>query len=65
LRWHGRYCREAGDVDFDETQAVLATLAALRGRRAKAAAYALAELVSRRGLKKAGEAIIRWTDAPP
>jgi len=30
LRWHGRYCREVPEVDFDEAQAVLAALGALR-----------------------------------
>jgi hypothetical protein len=30
LRWHGRYCREGGDVELREAQAVVAALAALR-----------------------------------
>jgi hypothetical protein len=48
LRWHARYCGEVPDVGFEEAQAVLACLAGLAGRRPKAAAAALAELVHRR-----------------
>jgi hypothetical protein len=44
LRWHGRYCREARDVDLAEAQAVLACLAGLRGSRPEPAAHALADL---------------------
>jgi hypothetical protein len=51
LRWHARYCGEVPDVGFEEAQAVLACLAGLGGRRPKAAAAALAELVHRRGLE--------------
>jgi hypothetical protein len=40
---------EAPDVGFEEAHAVLACLAGLAGRRPKAAAAALAELVNRRG----------------
>jgi hypothetical protein len=60
LRWHGRYCREVRDVDLEGSQAVLATLIALRGSRGAAAARALAELLDRRGLERAGEALVRW-----
>ena len=63
LRWHGRYCREVGDVGLDEAQAVLASLEALRGPRAKAAARALSELLYRRGMARACEALIRWAEA--
>jgi hypothetical protein len=59
LRWHGRYCREF-DVELDEGQAVLATLAALRGDPRSNAASALAELLNRRGLERAAEALIAW-----
>jgi hypothetical protein len=62
LRWHGRYCREV-DVELDEGQAVLATLAALCGERRSHAALALAELVSRRGLERASEVLVGWANA--
>ena len=51
LRWHGRVCREV-DVSLEEAQAVLATLVLLAGERKQNAAYALAELLSRRGLER-------------
>jgi hypothetical protein len=60
LRWHARYCGELADVGFEEAHAVLACLAGLGGRRPKAAAAALAELVHRRGLERASEVLIRW-----
>ena len=60
IRWHGRYCREVKDVDLLEAQAVLACLAALRGSRPASAAHALADLVHRKSLGRAGEALNRW-----
>jgi hypothetical protein len=39
---------------------VLACLAGLTGRRPKPAAAALAELVQRRGLERASEALTSW-----
>jgi hypothetical protein len=60
LRWHARYCAEVPDVGFEEAHAVLACLAGLAGRRPKAAAAALAELVHRRGLERASEVLVRW-----
>ena len=60
LRWHARYCAEVEDVGFEEAHAVLACLAGLAGRRPKPAAAALAELVRRRGLERAGEVLVRW-----
>jgi hypothetical protein len=60
LRWHARYCGELPDVGFEEAHAVLACLAGLGGRRPKAAAAALAELVHRRGLERASEVLVRW-----
>jgi hypothetical protein len=48
LRWHGRYCREV-DVTFEESPGYLATPAALSGERKGNAAFAPAELLSRRG----------------
>src|SRR6266498_2818181 len=59
LRWHCRYCREM-DEDLEEGQAVLATLAALATGRKRNAALALAELLSRRGLERACEVLVRW-----
>jgi hypothetical protein len=61
LRWHARYCAEVPDVGFEEAHAVLACLAGLAGRRPKAAAAALAELVRRRGLERAGEVLLCWS----
>jgi hypothetical protein len=60
LRWHARYCADVPDVGFEEAQAVLACLAGLAGRRPKAAASALAELIHRRGLERASKLLIRW-----
>jgi hypothetical protein len=61
LRWHARYCADVPDVGFEEAHAVLACLAGLAGRRPKASGSALAELVHRRGLERASEALVRWT----
>jgi hypothetical protein len=60
VRWQARYATETAGVTVDEAQAVLATLAALRGPRGGSAAHALAELLDRRGLERAGEVLIRW-----
>jgi len=59
LRWHARYCREV-DVTFEEAQAVLAALALLGGDRKRNAAFALAELLSRRGLERPCETLVAW-----
>jgi hypothetical protein len=59
LRWHGRYCREV-NVELEEAQAILATLAALAGERKRNAAFALAELLSRRGLERPCEVLVAW-----
>jgi hypothetical protein len=59
LRWHARYCREA-KVTFEEAQAVLAALALLAGGRKRNAAFALAELLSRRGLERPCEVLVAW-----
>jgi hypothetical protein len=64
LRWHGRYCREIRDVDFTEAQAILATLAALAGERRGNAAFALADLLSRRPeLERACGALVVWAQS--
>jgi hypothetical protein len=59
VRWHGRFCREA-QVDLEEAQAVLAALALLAGERKRNAAFALAELLSRRGLERPCERLVAW-----
>jgi hypothetical protein len=59
LRWHARYIAETRDVGMAEAQAVLALLAALRDSRSPAAARSLAELLDRRGHKRAAELLIR------
>jgi hypothetical protein len=64
LRWHARYCSDLPDVGFEEAHCVLACLAGLAGRRPKAAASALAELVRLQGLESASEALMRWTGSP-
>jgi len=60
LRWHGRLCREV-DVSLEEAQAVLAALVLVAGERKQNAAYALAELLSRRGLERPCETLVAWT----
>jgi hypothetical protein len=59
VRWHGRFCREA-QVDLEEAQAVLAALGLLAGERKRNAAFALAELLSRRGLERPCDALAAW-----
>jgi hypothetical protein len=59
LRWHGRLCREI-DVGLEEAQAVLAALVLLAGERKQNAAFALAELLSRRGLERPCETHVAW-----
>jgi hypothetical protein len=59
LRWHGRLCREV-DVSLEEAQAVLAALVLMAGERKGNAAFALAELLSRRGLERPCELLVAW-----
>jgi hypothetical protein len=59
VRWTCRFCSETR-AGLDEAQAVLAALGALRGPRREAAAAALSDLIYRRGLERASEALIRW-----
>ena len=59
-RWHERYCRETRDVTFDEGVAVLVLLGAMRAPRARLAASALADLLSRRGLERPCEVLVAW-----
>lgn len=60
LRWHARYCREVVAVDLDEAQAVLACLAALRGRRAEMAAHALVGLFDPVQVRSARAELDEW-----
>jgi hypothetical protein len=55
LRWHARYRAAASGVGFEASNAVLACVAGLAGRRPKPAPAALAEIVRRRGLERASE----------
>jgi hypothetical protein len=59
LRWHGRLCREV-DVSLEEAQAVLAALVLLGSERKSNAAFALADLLSRRGLERSCETLVAW-----
>jgi hypothetical protein len=59
LRWHGRLCREV-DVSLEEAQAILAALVVMAGERKGNAAFALADLLSRRGLERPCELLIAW-----
>jgi hypothetical protein len=59
LRWHARFVQEI-DVELSEGQAVLAALAALAGQRKGDAAFALADLLSRRGLERPCETLVAW-----
>jgi hypothetical protein len=63
LRWHARYCDEMKDVGLEEAQVILAALVALPSARGHAAARAMSELLDRRGLERAGEALVRWSRA--
>ena len=63
VRWHGRFCRET-QVDLEEAQAVLAALALLAGERRRTAAFALAELLRRRGLERPCEGLVAWASSP-
>jgi hypothetical protein len=59
LRWHGRLCREV-NVSLEEAQAILAALVLMAGERKGNAAFALADLLSRRGLERPCEALVAW-----
>ena len=62
LRWHGRLCPEV-DVSLEEAQAILAALVLLAGERKRNAAFALADLLSRRGLERLCETLVGWARA--
>ena len=53
VRWHARYCRQAGDIDVGEAQAVLGVLVMLGGPRHETAVRALGQLLDRHGLERA------------
>ena len=57
VRWHGRFVLETRGVTLEESQAVLALLASLPG--SPRACAALAELLDRRGMERAAEALVR------
>jgi hypothetical protein len=59
LRWHGRVCREV-DLSLEEAQATLAALVVMAGERKGNVAYALADLLSRRGLERPCETLVAW-----
>jgi hypothetical protein len=59
LRWHGWLCREV-DFSLEEAQAGLAALALMATTRKSNAAYALADLLSRRGLERPCETLVDW-----
>jgi hypothetical protein len=62
LRWHGLLCREV-DLSLEEAQATLAALVLMAGERKGNAAFALADLLSRRGLERPCETLVAWADA--
>ncbi len=59
VRWLTRLAGERPELSLAEAQAILALLAALRGPRAPLAAQALAALLDRHGLTRAGELLAR------
>ena len=59
LRWHGRLCREV-DVSLEEAQATLGALVLMAGERKENAAFALADLLSRRGVERPCETLVAW-----
>jgi hypothetical protein len=62
VRWHGRFLHETKNVDFRESLAVLALLAAIPANCL--AATALAELLRRRrSCERIAGALVRWSRA--
>jgi hypothetical protein len=59
LRWHGRLCREVA-VSLEEAQAILAAVLVMAGDRKGNAAFALADLLSRRALERTCETLAAW-----
>jgi hypothetical protein len=55
----GRLCREV-DVSLEEAQATLAALVLIAGERKSNAAFALADLLSRRSLERPCETLVAW-----
>jgi hypothetical protein len=47
-------------VSLEEAQAILAALVLMAGERKRNAAFALADLLSRRGLESPCEALVAW-----
>ena len=48
------------DVSLEEAQAILAALVVMAGKRKQNAAFALTELLSRRGLERPCETLVAW-----
>jgi hypothetical protein len=63
LRWSVRYARATQGVTLGDAQALLALLAVLPERREQAA-HALSDLLYRRGLERACEALNAWASRP-
>jgi hypothetical protein len=59
LRWHGRLCREV-NVSLEEAQAILSALVLIASERKGNAAFALADLLSRRGLEHPCKPLVAW-----
>jgi hypothetical protein len=47
-------------VSLEEAQAILAALVVMAGKRRGNAAYALSDLLSRRGLERSCETLVAW-----
>jgi hypothetical protein len=60
LRWHGRLCPGEVDVSLEEAQAILAALVVMASERKGNAAFALADLLSRRGMERPCETLGAW-----
>ena len=50
-------------MSLEEAQAILAALVLLAGERKRNAAFALADLLSRRGLERLCETLVGWARA--
>ena len=51
---------QGGRASLEEAQAILAALVVMAGERKGNAAYALADLLSRRGLERPCETLVTW-----
>jgi hypothetical protein len=65
-RWHARYLLEARGVEVEESQLLLASLAALPGEHGSTAAEVIASLVEKRGHRDVAAVARRWSiERPP